>query len=121
MLQVATPQIQAGHTVLGLKADIDWVNITGSSGGTINFTGAPIGAATLSPTLSSLSTARARVGYALENWLFFATGGFDVTNEKSNLTGPVGFLCGTAPSTVPRIAADELSPNCLATGTDTGK
>ncbi len=29
------------------------------------------------------------------NWLFFATGGLDVTNEKSNLTGPVGFLCGT--------------------------
>ena len=86
-LRVATPQIQAGHTVLGLKADIDWVNITGSSGGTINFTGASIGAATLSPALSSLSTARAaRVGSAPENWLFFATVGFDVTNEQSNLT-----------------------------------
>lgn len=91
----AGAQIQAGHTVLGLEADIDWANITGSSSGAINFNGAPIGTATLSSTLSSVSTARARVGYALENWLFFATGGLAVTNEKSNLTGPVGFVCGT--------------------------
>jgi outer membrane immunogenic protein len=88
-------QIQAGHTVLGLEADIDWSNITGSSSGTINFNGAPIGTATLSSTLSSVSTAKARVGYALDNWLFFATGGLAVTNEKSNLTGPIGFVCGT--------------------------
>jgi outer membrane immunogenic protein len=59
----AGAQIQASHTVLGLEADIDWANITGSSSGTINFNGAPIGTATLSSTLSSVSTARARVGY----------------------------------------------------------
>jgi outer membrane immunogenic protein len=91
----AGAQIQAGRTVLGLEADIDWANISGSSSGAINFNGAPIGAATLSSTLSSVSTARARVGYALDNWLFFATGGLAVTNEKSNLTGPIGFICGT--------------------------
>lgn len=91
----AGAQIQAGRTVLGLEADIDWANITGSSSGTINFNGAPIGTATLSSALSSVSTARARVGYALDNWLFFGTGGLAVTNEKSNLTGPIGFVCGT--------------------------
>ena len=79
----------------GVGSRYHWANITGSSSGAINFNGAPIGTATLSSTLSSVSTARARVGYALENWLFFATGGLAVTNEKSNLTGPVGFVCGT--------------------------
>jgi outer membrane immunogenic protein len=91
----AGAQIQDGHTVLGLEADIDWANITGSSRGTVNFNGAPIGIATLSSTLSSVSTARARVGYALDNWLLFVTGGLAVTNQVSNLTGPVGFVCGT--------------------------
>ena len=91
----AGAQIQSGHTVMGLEADIDWANITGSGTGPVAFNGAPIGTATLSSSLSSISTARARVGYALDNWLFYATGGLAVTNEKSNLTGPVGFICGT--------------------------
>jgi outer membrane immunogenic protein len=91
----AGAQIQAGHTVMGLEADVDWANIAGSSKGNVFFNGAPIGTATLSSTISSVSTARARVGYALDNWLIFGTGGLAVTNQVSNLTGPVGFLCGT--------------------------
>ena len=88
-------QLQNGHTVLGLEADIDWANIKGSSSGTVNFNGAPIGTATLSSTLSSISTARARAGYAYDNWLFFVTGGLAMTNQTSNLSGPIGFACGT--------------------------
>ena len=91
----AGAQLQSGHTVIGLEADIDWANITGSGTGPVAFNGAPIGTATVSSSLSSISTARARVGYALDNWLFYATGGLAVTNEKSSLTGPVGFVCGT--------------------------
>ena len=91
----AGAQIQSGHTLLGLEADIDWAHINGSSSGTVSFNGFPIGTATLSSTLSAISTARARVGYALDNWLFFITGGLAVTNETSTLTGPVGFVCGT--------------------------
>ena len=82
----AGAQLQVGHTVMGFEADIDWANITGSATGPINFNGAPIGSATLSSTLSSISTARARVGYAYENWLFYATAGLALTNEKSTLT-----------------------------------
>lgn len=91
----AGAQIQNGHTLLGLEADIDWAHINGSSTGTVSFNGFPMGTATLSSTLSSVSTARARVGYALDNWLFFVTGGLAVTNETSTLTGPIGFACGT--------------------------
>lgn len=97
----AGAQIQNAHTVLGLEADIDWAHITGSSSGTISFNGAPIGTATLSSTVSSVSTARARVGYALDNWLLFITGGLAITNESSSLTGPVGFACGTGAANNP--------------------
>ena len=69
----AGAQLQNGHTLLGLEADIDWAHINGSSLGTVSFNGSPIGTATLSSTLSSISTARARVGYALDNWLLFVT------------------------------------------------
>src|ERR1019366_2181721 len=39
----AGAQIQNGHTLLGLEADIDWAHINGSSSGTVSFNGAPIG------------------------------------------------------------------------------
>ena len=35
----AGAQIQNGHTLLGLEADIDWAHINGSSRGTISFNG----------------------------------------------------------------------------------
>ncbi len=90
----AGAQIQSGHTVIGLEADIDWANINGSASGPMSFNGATIGTATLSSTLSSVSTARARVGYALENWLFYVTGGIAVTNETSKITTST-FVCST--------------------------
>ncbi len=88
----AGAQLQSGHTVIGLEADIDWANITGSGTGPMSFNGAAIGTATLSSTLSSVSTARARVGYALDNWLFYVTGGLGVTNETSKITTST-FVC----------------------------
>ena len=65
------------------------------------FNGAQIGTATLSSTLSSVSTLRTRVGYAADNWLFYVTGGLAVTNEASNLTSSVGFVCGTGTANNP--------------------
>ena len=97
----AGAQIQNGHTVLGLEADIDWGNITGSSTGALNYNGFPIGTATLASTLSSISTMRARVGYAYNNFLLFVTGGLAVTNETSTLTRSIGFTCGTGASNSP--------------------
>ena len=91
----AGAQIQSGHTVLGIEADIDLANVTGSKSGSIAFNGFQIGTATLSCTVSSISTLRTRVGYAADNWLFYVTGGWAVTNEASSLSGPIGFICGT--------------------------
>jgi outer membrane immunogenic protein len=87
-------QIQSGHTVLGLEGDIDWTNANGSGNGNIFFNGANRGTAKLSSDISAISTLRARVGYAADNWLFYGTGGVAVTNESSTLTGAVGFVCG---------------------------
>ena len=83
----AGAQIQSGHTVIGVEADIDWANITGSASGNVYQLGALVGPATLSSTVNSISTLRTRIGYAADNWLFYVTGGVAVTNEASTLTG----------------------------------
>ena len=88
-------QIQSGHVVMGLEGDIDRMNLNGSSRGTINFNGAPSGTATLSSSVSAFGTLRPRIGYAINNWLILATAGLAFTDESSNLTGPIGFVCGS--------------------------
>src|SRR5262249_50996340 len=40
------------------------------------------------------ATARARVGYANDNWLFYATGGLAILGAKTSFT-PAGVSCGT--------------------------
>jgi outer membrane immunogenic protein len=97
----AGAQIQSGHVVIGIEADIDWTNISGTGSGAVLFNGVPIGTGTLSSEVSSISTVRTRVGYAADNWLFFITGGLAVTNEKSTLTSTVGFLCGSGAANSP--------------------
>jgi outer membrane immunogenic protein len=89
----AGAQIQSGHTVIGVEADIDWSNISGSARGTIFNNSVFVGTATLSSTVNSISTLRTRIGYANDNWLFYVTGGIAVTNEASTLTGAT-FICG---------------------------
>jgi outer membrane immunogenic protein len=90
----AGAQIQSGHTVIGVEADIDWANITGSASGNVFHLGTLVGPATLSSTVNSISTLRTRIGYAADNWLFYVTGGVAITNEASTLTGgAAGAVC----------------------------
>lgn len=92
----AGAQIQMAHVVLGLEADIDWANITGSS--TLNPTilGVPLGSFNASTSITSVTTARARIGYAANNWLLYATGGAAILGAKTNITPETGApLCGT--------------------------
>jgi outer membrane immunogenic protein len=113
----AGAQLQVGHTVMGFEGDIDWANLTGKSTGTINFNGAPIGTATLSSSVSGLGTLRSRVGYAFDNWLVFGTAGLAITDERSNLTGPIGFVCGTGtPSSPPCSSLTNLHPGVALGG-----
>ncbi len=53
---------QAGQAVFGLEADMSWANLDGSAG-------------PLETNLNWLGTGRARAGYAIDNYLFYVTGG----------------------------------------------
>jgi outer membrane immunogenic protein len=87
-------QIQSGRTVLGLEGDIAWTDIDGSSTGPVKLNNLVIGNATLSSKLSSISTLRARVGYAVDNWMLYGTGGVAITKQTSTITSST-FICNT--------------------------
>ena len=89
-------QMQMAHVVMGLEADLDWASIKGVSvitptiGG--SGPGVPFNAST---NITWESTARARVGYASDNVLFYGTAGLALLGAKTTLTTPGGVtLCG---------------------------
>jgi outer membrane immunogenic protein len=86
-------QIQMAHVVLGLEADLDWANIKGSSTITPTIGGGAVGAGgafNASTLIDWESTARARVGYASNNVLLYATGGLALLGAKTTITTPGG-------------------------------
>ena len=90
-------QIQQGYVVLGLEGDLDWANITGN--GISNPTILGIGKGitlNVATNTSAVMTARARVGAAMNNWLFYVTGGVAFDKSSANGTSIAGFACGTA-------------------------
>jgi outer membrane immunogenic protein len=89
-------QIQMAHVVMGLEADIDWANIKGSSTVAATALGQSLGLFNASTSITSVSTARARAGYAQDNWLFYVTGGAAILGAKTDLTTAAGGpVCGT--------------------------
>ena len=97
-------QIQTGHVVLGVEADIDWAKIDGSAnaiptiGGTLpgGCLGAVGCAASLTTKITSVSTGRLRVGYALDNWLLYGTGGLALLEANTSVSTVGGVACTTA-------------------------
>lgn len=91
----AGAQIQSGHVVIGFEADIDWAGMKGSATFVPTVGGVPINLAALSATtnIDWEATARARIGYAEQNWLFYATGGLAILGTKSSFTPPTGVGC----------------------------
>jgi outer membrane immunogenic protein len=63
---------QMGQLVVGAEADWQWANLTGNSGSVPGFGGA----LTASSTVKSYGSARGRLGYAVDHWLFFGTAGW---------------------------------------------
>jgi outer membrane immunogenic protein len=63
---------QMGQLVIGAEADWQWANLTGNSGGMPYF-GTNL---TFSSTVKSYGSARGRLGYAVDHWLFFGTAGW---------------------------------------------
>src|ERR1035438_978776 len=93
----AGAQIQSGHVVLGFEADLDWANMKGSATFVPTLGGVPINPAAISAStnIDWESTARARVGYAQDNWLFYGTGGFAILGTKAAFTPALALTCGT--------------------------
>jgi len=71
---------QFGQFVYGIEGDIDWTNINGNS--TVN---GPLGCAgnVCTTTNNFLSTVRGRVGYAIDRWMPYLTGGLAVGNIET--------------------------------------
>jgi outer membrane immunogenic protein len=99
-------QIQQGYVVLGFEGDLDWANIKGTGIANPAILGLPLPGVTLNiaSNISAVGTARARVGVAMNNWLFYATGGVAGVKSSAN---------GTAIGTVPCGTLGQL-PNCSA-------
>jgi outer membrane immunogenic protein len=83
---------QTGSLVFGLEGDIDASGISASAS-----TGCGVAVAGCSmsgtPKVSSFGTVRGRVGYAVDKWLFYATGGYgwqDISNTIIDTVAGVG-------------------------------
>jgi outer membrane immunogenic protein len=76
---------QMGQYVFGGEADWQWANLTGNSGAIPGFGGA----ATVSTTVKSYGSARGRLGFAVDHWLFFGTAGW-AWGTWSTSYGPSG-------------------------------
>jgi outer membrane immunogenic protein len=66
---------QSGALVLGAEGDFDWSNLTGSISAQCATCGA-VTNASLEHDVDWFGTARARIGYAANGWLTYATGGY---------------------------------------------
>jgi outer membrane immunogenic protein len=110
-------QIQQGYVVLGIEGDLDWANIKGSTistptiGGLI-LPGLPI-TLNVAANTSAVGTARIRAGVAMNNWLFYATGGAAFVKESANGTSIAGVACGTL-GVFPNCAASAWRPGLAA-------
>lgn len=67
---------QTGAFVFGIETDLDWANVRGSetisTAGVVGFVPGFFASGT---NLHWLGTTRGRVGFAVDHWLFYATGG----------------------------------------------
>jgi len=89
-------QIQQSYVVLGLEGDLDWANIKGSGVATPNIAGVaqPI-TLNIASNINAVGTVRARVGVAMNNWLFYGTGGAAFIKSSANGSSIAGVPCGT--------------------------
>jgi outer membrane immunogenic protein len=107
-------QIQQGYVVIGLEGDLDWANIKGN--GISNPAVAGIGQGItldIASKVSAIGTARARVGVALNNSLFYVTGGAAFVKSSANGTSIAGLPCGTL-GVLPNCAASAWRPGIVA-------
>lgn len=79
---------QTGAVVLGLEADFEYFRSAGSSSGTVGLVSGAAGSVTVTSSMTTdwLFTARPRLGWAINNWLIYGTGGLAVSELKPSWT-----------------------------------
>lgn len=75
---------QSGNIVLGLEADFEYFRSAGSATVTGALTPFVNAAVTSSVSTDWLFTARPRLSFAADNWLFYGTGGFALTRIRGS-------------------------------------
>ncbi|MBN8989377.1 MAG: porin family protein [Rhizobiales bacterium] len=107
-------QIQQGYVVLGLEGDLDWANVKGSGISIPAIAGIGQGITlNIASDISAVGTARARAGVAMNNWLFYVTGGAAFVKSSANGTSIVGVPCG-ALGVLPNCTASAWRPGIAA-------
>jgi outer membrane immunogenic protein len=103
-------QIQAGHVVMGVEGDMAWSNVNGGANFRPGILGVPSPfVLSLRSNHTSLATLRTRVGYAMDNWLFYGTTG--IALQPGTVKGATlpGAACGTL-GLLPRCNGSTLHP-----------
>jgi len=79
---------QAGAAVFGIEADFDYFRSAGSGLRAVTLVSGVPGTVTVAESMSTdwLFTLRPRIGWAVNNWLFYGTGGLAVSNLRSAWT-----------------------------------
>jgi outer membrane immunogenic protein len=107
-------QIQQGYVVIGFEGDLDWANISGNGVVTPTIAGIPQGITlNIDSKMSAVATARARVGVAMNNWLFYGTGGVASVKSTASDTSIAGVTCGTL-GVLPNCAGSAWRPGFAA-------
>jgi outer membrane immunogenic protein len=88
-------QIQQGYVLLGLEGDLDWANVRGSGITPVAIAGTPLATLNVTSKIEAIGTVRARAGVAVNNWLFYGTGGAAFIKETASGTSIAGAACGT--------------------------
>jgi outer membrane immunogenic protein len=73
---------QTGNVVFGLEADAAWADVSASATGPILVPGFGVATATLSSKTDAMGTVRGRIGWAVNNVLFYGTGGYAWIDNK---------------------------------------
>jgi outer membrane immunogenic protein len=79
---------QFGQFVYGLEGDGDWTDLRGTANVAACLNGT--GTTTCRTRNDFISTVRGRVGYAMDRWLPYATGGLAVGNIRATVPGFTG-------------------------------
>jgi outer membrane immunogenic protein len=77
---------QTGNVVFGIEADGAWADVSASVTGPVAVPGFGLVSTTLSSKTDAMGTVRGRIGYAVNNVLFYGTGGYAWIDNKLSIS-----------------------------------